>query len=198
MFCGIAGLLGNIAPTVMSVISATITDHRFIAETVSEMGRGELSWIMDVGFYLNAAGLLALSLGTSHAHLGERGWSLGVFALALLALVVTLIGVWDEFGATADAGSGMSVHTKLTFALAPLYLLGPILMAPGVCEDGEVYRWAFYISAAGWVIFATWFKLAPNGYDGLLEKIAILVTLLWTLPLSWILLRRGLAAWSAS
>ena len=196
MFCGLVGLFGNIAPNVLAVVSALTTDHRFIAETISEMGRGDASWIMDVGFYLNAAGLLALALGTSHAHLGERGWSIGIFCLAFLALIVTLVGVWDEFGKTAET-DGMSVHTKLTFALAPLYLIGPIAMAPGIKEDGRAFQMMFYIAAGLWIVLATAFKLSPTEFDGAMEKAAVLSTLLWTVPLSLVLIRRGQAARSA-
>ena len=190
LFCGIAGLLGNLAPVVAIIWASTVIDHNFIADTISDLARGPHRLIMDCGFYLNAAGLLALAIGTSHAHLGRIGWSLGIFALALLALVVVMLGLWDAFGVTAE-GEGMSVHTTLSFLLAPLYVAGPLLMAPAIGRLHTALRWLFVASALVFLVFATGFKLAPTAYDGILEKIAIAATLAWTLPLSWVLIVRG-------
>ncbi len=91
MFCGAVGLIGNIAPMITIIWAAVVIDHNFIADSISDLARGPHRRIMDVGFYVNAAGLLALAIGTAHAHLGRAGWSLGIFALAFLAMVVTLL-----------------------------------------------------------------------------------------------------------
>ena len=112
VLCGIAGLLGSIAPTIMNVIASIVAQHDFIADTISDLGRGPHKWIMDTGFYISAAGRLGLSIGSSHAHFGRMGWSLGIFALALTAMFTVLLGVWDKIG----NGDDLSVHTRLTFA----------------------------------------------------------------------------------
>ncbi len=83
------------------------------------------------------------------------------------------------------------MHTKLSFLLAPLYLVGPLLMAPAVANLHERLRSVFYISAILWLVFAVGFKIVPTSWDGILEKIAVAATMLWTLPLAWILLVRG-------
>ena len=148
--CGAVALLGNLAPLVTMTISALITDHDFVGETISDLGRGPHKWIMDTGFYMNSGALLALAIGAAHLHLGRAGWSFGIFALALLALLTTMIGLWDAFHTVGNNPPGMTVHTWLTFGLAPLYLAGPILMASGAAE---VHRWmkpTFYASAALW------------------------------------------------
>ena len=190
LFCGVAGLLGNIAPLLTIVWASAVIDHDMIADTVSDLARGPHRLIMDCGFYVNAAGLMALAIGAAHAHLGRLGWSLGIFALTLLALVVVLLGLWDAFGATAE-GDGMSVHTTLSFLLAPLYVAGPLLMAPGIARLHGWMRVSFIAAALLFLVFATAFKLAPTASDGILEKIALLATLGWTLPLSWALAVRG-------
>jgi hypothetical protein len=191
VFCALAGLIGDVTPLATIVVAAQITDHHFIADTVSDLARGPHKWIMDVGFYVNAAGLLGLSIAAAHAHLGRAAWSLGVFCLAFIALVVVLLGLWDEFGATAENGSGMSVHTQLTFLLGPLYLAGPLLMAKAAAETDRRYGYLFVTSAALWLVLSVAFKLVPTAYDGIVEKIAIAATLLWTLPLAWLFLARG-------
>lgn len=192
LICGIVGLIGNIAPVVAMLIASGIAEHDIVADTISDLGRGDHKWIMDLGFYMNSAAMLALAIAAAHLHLGRARWSFGIFSLTLLALLTVMIGLWDAFGRSNPEGAGMAVHTWLTFGLGPLYTAGPILMANGV---KRVHRWtpyAFYASAVLWIVFATAFKLAPNSFDGILEKIAVTATLGWTLPLGWLFLRCGL------
>ena len=191
--CGLMGVLGNLAPLLTLVIgNLMVPEQGFFADTISALGDGELHYIMDTGFYLNAGGLLALSIGAAHYHLGRWDWSLGIFALAFLALTVTLIGIWDEFHTAADNPPGLSVHTKLTFALGPLFLVGPLLMIRGARRVWSGYGPLFIASALLWAVLATIFKLAPNDIDGLFEKLAVAATLLWVLPLSILMVRAGL------
>ncbi|MCC1494761.1 DUF998 domain-containing protein [Cognatishimia sp. F0-27] len=184
VFCGILGLLGSFVPIVLNIVASGVAEHDVVADTISDLGRGPHQIIMDTGFYICAAGLIALSIAAAHAHLGGVWWSVGIFALALTALFVVLLGVWDTFG----NGDDLSVHTRLTFALGPLYAVGPLVMAPRIGRIDPRLRWMFCVAAGLWVVFAAWFKLAPDGIDGLLEKIAILATLLWTVPLSLVFL----------
>ncbi|WP_299877816.1 DUF998 domain-containing protein [uncultured Sulfitobacter sp.] len=183
LVCALSGIVGSVAPIVLNVIAAGVAEHDFVADTISDLGRGPHKWIMDYGFYINAFGLLALAIGSAHAHLGRLGWSLGIFVLAGTAFVTVLIGVWDKFGGPTD----MSVHTKLTFFLGPLYLFGPLLMLGGAGPLGRGYTWLFITAAVLWAFLATAFKLAPNGIDGALEKAAVIATQLWTIPLAWLL-----------
>lgn len=191
LFAGIVGLIGNIAPIVAMVAAVPIAQHDFVGDTISDLGRGPHKWIMDTGFYFGAAGLLALAIGSAHYHLGRTAWSAGVFCLAFLALTITLLGLWDRLSTPSE--DEWTWHVWLTFVLGPLYLAGPLLMAKGAARVSRTLAVAFVASAVLWIVFATAFKLAPDSYDGLLEKIAVAATLLWTLPLSFVLLRRGLS-----
>jgi len=188
LVCALAGFLGSVAPIVLNMIAAAVAEHDFVADTVSDLGRGPHKWIMDTGFYLHAAGLLGLAIGAAHLHLGKWDWSFGILSITGLALVAVLIGVWDKFGGAGD----MSVHTKLTFALGPLYLLAPLLLARGAATRSRFYPVAFIMSALLWIVFAAAFKLAPDSIDGILEKTAILATILWTMPLSWLFLSKAI------
>ncbi|SPJ23465.1 DUF998 domain-containing protein [Palleronia abyssalis] len=191
MFCGLMGLAGCIAPFVTIVWGTAVADHDFIADTISDLARGDHKRIMDVGFYLNASGLLAIAIAAAHAHLGKVGWTLGVFALSFLALVVVLLGLWDEFNDVGGPGTDMTVHTQLTFLLGPLYLIGPLVMAKGAGGISPTYGWLFVASAAIWALFAAAFKLSPDSIDGIVEKIAIGGSFLWTVPLSFLFIARG-------
>lgn len=193
LFCGLVGFIGSLTPLVALLVAWPVAEHDFIADTVSDLARGPHKWIMDLGFYVNAAGLLGLAIGAAHVHLGRMAWSLGIFCLSFLALVVVLLGLWDEFHNVGDNASGMTVHTKLTFFLGPLYTAGPLLTARGAAGISRTYGWLFVTSATIWLIFAVAFLMAPTGYDGIVEKVAIAATMLWTLPLSHIFFTRGYA-----
>lgn len=188
VFCGLVGIIGNLGPIVAMSLSVPVARHDFFGDTISDLARGPYAYIMDTGFYFGAAGMLALAIGAAHYHLGRWAWSASLFCLAFLALVITLLGVWDNI---TPEGDGMTVHTRITFALAPLYLAGPLLMAKAIGRVSGALSVAFIASAALWIIFAAAFKLAPDHIDGFLEKIAVASTLIWTLPLSVVLFRAG-------
>lgn len=198
LVCGLVALLGNLAPAVTMAISAGIAEHDMIADTISDLGRGPHKWIMDTGFYMNSAAVLALAIAAAHLHLGRTGWSLGIFALALLALLTTMIGLWDAFHTAERDPPGMTVHTWLTFGLGPLYLAGPILMAQGAARLHAWMKPSFYTAAALWTVFAVAFKLVPTSIDGLMEKIAVTATYGWTLPLAWMFWRQGARRFTAT
>lgn len=185
--CGAVGFAGALLPNALNLVAASVAEHDFVADTISDLGRGPHKLIMDTGFFINAAGLTALAVGAAHAHLGRFWWSMGILCLLLTALVTVMLGLWDKFG----SDRGMSVHTQITFALGPLYLIGPLVMVPALRSEHPRMAKAFVAAALLWMILATAFKLAPNGYDGIIEKAAVLSTLLWTLPLSWLFWRLG-------
>ena len=189
-FCGMLGFVGSLTPIGAMIWSSIVAEHDLIADSVSDLARGPHKQIMDVGFYIHAAALVSLAIGAAHAHLGRAGWSFGLFCLALLALVVSLLGLYDKFNAQGQGGS-MTVHTQLSFLLGPLYLAGPLLMARGMARVHRGYATAFVAAAVLWLVFATLFKLAPTAYDGILEKIGIAATMLWTVPLSLFFIQRA-------
>lgn len=188
---GLVALVGNLAPVFAMAISAGIARHDLVADTISDLGRGPHKWIMDTGFYLNALAMAALAAATLRLHPGGWRWSLGIICLVCLAPLIIGLGLWDQFHTAGDNPPGRTVHTWLTLGLGPLYLVGPLAMAR---DAGRWHGWlrpAFFAAAGLWIVFAAAFKLVPTGIDGLLEKIAVSATYLWTLPLVWLVLRRG-------
>ncbi|MBT8425880.1 MAG: DUF998 domain-containing protein [Silicimonas sp.] len=190
----LCGLLGLLTPVVMSigivVVAMVSPDYSWIEDTISDLARGDTSWIMDKLFYLNAAGMIALALGAAHLHLGRWDWSLGMFALVFLALIIVLLGVWDQFYSQPGVEK-MSVHTTLATVLFPLYLIGPLAMARGAGTISSVYRWLFVAAGILWPITALIYFFGPSQYYGLTERIAGGMTLLLTVPLGWMFLSRG-------
>ena len=192
ILCGAMGILGPVAFTVATlVMQILVPNHDWMADTISDLGDGPMQIWMDCFFYLQGAGLIALAVAAAHAHLGRWGWSAGILMLTLLALAIVLLGVWDEFYTRPDPPH-LSVHTRIAITLLPLFTLGPLAMAAGAARIDERYRRMFLASAALWPVLALTYYFGPDGWDGLLERIAGAVTLLWTVPLGWMFLSRGL------
>lgn len=192
ILCGALGILGPLAMTVGIVVVQSIAPgHDPVSDTISDLARGDTAWIMDVIFYFNAAAMLALAIGAAHLHLGQWDWSLGMFALTFVALDVVLLGVWDTFYSQPGVDK-TSVHTRLATLLFPLYLVGPLAMVRGIARVSAVSKWLFIASGILWPITALIYFYGPAPYYGLTERIAGATTLLWTIPLGWVFLRRGL------
>ena len=192
-FCGAFGILGALVMTFgVAIVQFIAPGHDPVEDTISDLARGDTAWIMDAIFYLNAASLLGLSIAAAHLHLGRWDWSLGIFVLALLALDIVLLGVWDTFY-SAPGVEETSIHTRLATMLYPLFLLGPVLMVRGISREAGVHRWVFIAAAVLWGITALIYFFGPEPYYGITERIAGATTLIWILPLSWVFLRRGMA-----
>lgn len=191
VLCGLLGILGSLAMTIGIVAVQSIAPgHDPVSDTISDLARGDTAWIMDAIFYFNAAAMLALAIGAAHLHLGRWDWSLGLLVLALVALDIVLLGVWDEFYSQPGVEK-TSVHTRLATFLFPLYILGPLAMARGAGEVSRAYTWLFVASAILWAITSLIYFFGPSEYYGVTERIAGATTLLWTVPLGWIFLTRG-------
>jgi len=174
------------------VLQVVIPDHDPVTDTISDLGRGPNAVWMDTLFYLNAAGHVALALGAAHAHLGRWGWSAGTVILTLVGLDLVMLGLWDEFSTESDV-ENLSVHSQLAVLLFPLYFVGPLSMAAGAARASRGYGRAFIAGAALWPVCALAYYFGPDHIDGALERVAGLVTLLWTMPLGWLFLSRGRA-----
>lgn len=66
---------------------------------------------MDVALYGFAAGLFAMALAASHAHLGDIGWPAGMPSLALLAALIITVGARNEYG--DGDNEGVVIHIYL-------------------------------------------------------------------------------------
>ncbi|MFQ6551657.1 DUF998 domain-containing protein [Aestuariibius insulae] len=189
---GLAGLLGSLALVAGTLLGPFfVPNYDWVADTISDMAAGEGEIVMDVALYLYAASLIALSLGAAHLHLGQFGWSGGLFILVILALVVTLVGVRNEYG--DGDNEGIVIHIYLVYAMGALYAVGPWLMADGAGRISTLYFWIFRIAAIAWAVAAPIFFVLPTTYDGLWERILGLITLGWTIPLAWLLFQQGRA-----
>ncbi len=188
---GLAGCAALIAGTLIAPLY--VPEYNSISDTISDLAAGQSEIVMDVALYGFAAGIFAVALAASHAHLGGPWWTLGILALAVLASLVIVIGARNEYG---DGDSdGVVIHIYLVYAMGALVPLTCGAMAPGLRASGHPKaRWALIVSGICWAVLAPIFLLSPTTIDGLLERIVGLTFCAAIAVLSWVFAARGLAA----
>lgn len=165
-FVGFLGCAALIAGTLAA--QTVVPDYNWISDTINDLAAGEGEIVMDVSLYGFAAGLLAVSLASAHAHLGGKGWSTGVLSFALLAALVIIVGARNEYGDSDH--DGVVIHIYLVYGLGLLFALAPACMASAL---GEYHGWARRILiclTGAWEILCPIFLLVPTGIDGLIER----------------------------
>lgn len=171
------------------VAQVMVPGHDWIADTVSDLGAGENEIIMDVALYGFAAGLMAISLASSHAHLGGIAWTGGVFCWAILAAIVVVVAARNEYG--DGDNEGVVIHIYLVYGLGLFFTLAPLCMAAGIGRDTEWAKWALIGLGVLWGVASPIFFFLTDTIDGLYERVLGLIAAAQVVVLSWVYLRRG-------
>lgn len=196
VFFGSLGFAGCLALLAGAMIAPFfVPEYDWVSDTISDLAAGEHRRIMDFALYGFAAGLLATALATSHAHLGGVFWSAGVFSLAVLAVLVTIIAARDEYG--DGDHDGVVIHTELVYGLGVFFLATALCMARGI---GDHHPWAMRtLFALGclWALMAPAFFLMPTSVDGLFERLLGLVAVGMLCTLCTVMVTRGWRAFGS-
>ncbi|SFI49267.1 DUF998 domain-containing protein [Jannaschia pohangensis] len=185
-------LAGPVIFTIAILIAdVVVPDHDWISDTISDLGAGRYEFIVDIGIYAYAASLIALSVGSAHAHLGGRGWTVGIFGLIATGLVVFLIGARNEYG---DGDSdGWVIHSYLVWGLGLAFAVIPWSMSAGMGTIRPVLRKIARGVTVVWIPFSPVFFLMGTEFDGLYERGLGLITFVFTYALAFALLGRSRA-----
>ena len=187
---GLAGCASLLAGTLIAPFY--VPDYNSISDTISDLAAGRSEIIMDVALYGFAAGIFAVALAASHAHLGGPWWTLGIVALAVLASIVIVIGARNEYG--DGDNNGVVIHIYLVYAMGLLVPVTCAAMAPGLRASGHSAAcWALIASGISWSVLAPVFLLSPTAIDGLLERIVGLAFCAVVVVLSLVFASRGVA-----
>lgn len=161
----------------------------WMADTISDLGAGELEYIVDIGLYAFSAGLIACALGTAHIHLDGAPWSWATTGLAALGLIVFLVGARNEYG-DGDA-EGVVIHIYLVYALGALFFAVPMAMSWGAGHVGRGYLRAFRFLSVAWLLAAPLFFFVPTAIDGAYERGLMLIAIAFVISLSALLISEG-------
>jgi hypothetical protein len=167
-----------------------VPGNDMMADTISAMAAGRMSWIVDTGIIAYASALAMLGLGAAAAHPGGWRWSGGMAGLVLLAMTVFLIGFRNEYG-DGDRERGETYHVIFVYILGALLVLVPLALADGAGRFGRGYRRALLAVALVWALTAPWFFFMPTGYDGLYERALGVVSFAFVGTLALMLIRAG-------
>ncbi len=185
-------LAGPVIFSVAIVIADfVVPDHDWIADTISDLGAGRYEFIVDIGIYAYAASLIALSVAAAHAHLGGRGWTVGLFGLIATGLIVFLIGARNEYGDGDE--EGWVIHSYLVYALGVAFAVIPWSMAEGMAAIRPILGRAARAVTIVWVLMAPVFFFLPTGIDGLYERLLGAITFVFVGALAFALLGRARA-----
>ena len=170
LVCATVVVLGVLMSAAALVTADFIVEgNDFVSDTISEMAAGqENHWLMDLGIYGLALAVLAAALGCAHVHLGHTRWSLGTGALGLMAFVIFMIGVRDEYG-DGDT-DGTTIHLYLVYALGVLMAAAPLLLSPAATGLSHGHVVALRALAILWIVTAPIFFFVPDAWDGLYER----------------------------
>ncbi|MEM7711157.1 MAG: DUF998 domain-containing protein, partial [Pseudomonadota bacterium] len=146
--------IGGCVVFALSILIAdfVVPDHDWIADTISDLGAGRYEYIVDIGIYCFAAALIASAVGASHAHLGGRGWTVGIYGLIVTGLIVFLVGARNEYG-DADQ-DGTVIHVYLVYALGVAFAVIPWAMSRGAAAISDRLGWACKAATVLWVPLA--------------------------------------------
>ena len=168
--CAYLTVVGVVAMAVALVIAdIVVPDNDWVSDTISEMAAGQdTRWIADLGIYGLAGAVLAAALGCAHLHPGHTGWSLGTGALGLLAFVIFMIGVRNEYG-DGDR-EGVEIHIYLVYAVGVLVAAAPLLLSGGVGLVSHGHMVALRALGVLWIVTAPVFFFVPDAWDGAYER----------------------------
>jgi hypothetical membrane protein len=180
VFIAFAGMI--IFPISILIADFVVPDHDWIADTISDLGAGKYEFIVDIGIYAYAASLIACAVAASHAHLGGRGWTMGIYGLIAAGLIVFLIGARNEYGDGDD--SNWHIHVYLVLAVYVIFSVIPWSMSSGMAAMRPVLGRIAKGVTIVWVPLAPLFFVFPNEIDGVYERALGLVTFVFVAALA--------------
>lgn len=166
-----------------------VPNYDRVADTISDLAAGDSEIIMDVALYGFAIGIMAVSLGFAHEHLGKAGWSTGVMSLAIVAGLVVIIGARNEYG--DGDNEGVVIHIYLVYALGLLFVIIPATLFSGLRGHHPCAAWLTVALAVAWAIMAPVFLMSPTRIDGLLERILGLTACAMIATYGTVIFKRG-------
>ena len=181
--CAVLGVTGAAALVGANVWgSLVVPGHDFVADTVSDLAAGRYEYIQDIGLYGYAVALLALTVALAHLHAEDGRWNIGLAALGLTALLVTIIAARNEYG--DNDSEGVEVHIYLVYAMGVTFTLAFACFAEGLDAIRPRYRALSYVIAVLWAVGAVIFFLLPTEWDGLWERGLGILTVIWVVAVS--------------
>lgn len=191
----LAGLLA-VAAAIVAVAAdvaaiALRPARSFLATSVSATAVGEHAWFVDGAIYLMGAAFAVLAFALHHWNLDHGRYRFGIFCLGALALTVFLLAGWDAYD--PDQVPDFGFHMMLVYSLSAFFPLAALTLARGLSKVSGFWG-AFSISLAVlWLISGPIYAVTPEELEGLFQRIAFVLLLVWVAGVGVLLVRAVVA-----
>lgn len=191
--CGIVGIVGGLVVVIADFIGIFVVDsYNPITQTISNLAIGKYGWIQDVGLNLYGISLFILAIALWRWNLGDWRWRSGAILLFLIGIDILVISEYDRYARDPNS-FGRMVHLYAVYVLGVLLPLTCLLCSFGLRRVGRKWRYFSWAIAALWIIFGPPFFRVPTNYDGLYERFVAVILLCWTVTISGLVLKYGVA-----
>lgn len=188
--CGLLAVLGAAAGLAGDIVTVRLNEQiNFLANTVSEGAAGPHSLWVDLGLTLEGLGLIAIAGGLYRWRGDGVRFKAGCGVLVLTGLSIILIAWHNAYG---DGEPSMIViHEPLTLVMGLLFAGALGLLAKELGEmDTGYFRFSF-IAGGAWILAWPAFVLAPEAWNGAVERTAGFTLIVWMVIAGRLLMRRG-------
>ena len=189
---GLAGAIGALAVAATNAVATVVVDHQgWMQDTISDLAAGPSDWIQDIGLYLFAAGLVALSIGLWRLDLNGWRWTGAAVLLWVLAADVVVMAAFEAY---SGGDPGFTLHPWAVYLFGFAFGLVLLFLAPGLGHVGRGWMWASLAVFVAWVVLAPIYFVVPPGIEGAYERGLGLIVIAWMLAISLLLHEEGRAA----
>ena len=180
----IVAILGALAVVVANVVAVWLHPTTgFFADTISNLAAGRYHWVLDAALVLFGLGMIAVAFALWSFRLDGWRWRLGAALIGLSGLGVIVIALWNEYG--DGAPGGVTIHLETVIALGLAFAIGSWLVAPGLSRIRTFWAGLSVWLGLFWLLAGlAYFFLAPDGLDGLIERIAAMAMVLWAVAMA--------------
>ncbi len=186
----IAAAIGAVAADIIAISQRE--GASFLATSVSATAVGATAWFVDAAIYLTAAAIAALAFALHHWHLDHGRYRFGIFCLGGLSISMFLLAGWSAYD--PDQVPDFGFHMMQVYALSAFFPLAALTLARALTKVHA--RWGVFsvCLAALWMISGPIYAVTPEDWEGLFQRIAFVMMLIWLAGLGVVLIGAAVRA----
>ena len=182
-FTAAMAVLGAVAVVAANLVGAWLHPTTgLLADTISNLAAGRYHWVLDAALVVFAVALVMIAIALWDFDLDGWRWRAGAICVGLTGLLIVLIGLYNEYG-DGEPG-GVTIHLEAVIAMGLLFTAGTILLSFGLVRIGTYWSGMTVLSGVVWLVLGVAFFFAPDGWDGLVERLAAGALVVWMLSMA--------------
>ena len=183
-FVSVAAILAAVAVIVANLVGVGLHPTTgLFADTISNLAAGRYHWILDAALVMFGIALVFIATALWAFDLDGWRWRSGVACIGLTGIAILVIALYNEYG-DGDTG-GITIHLEVVVAMGLLFTLGTILLSFGLVRMGTFWSGLNVLTGVLWLVIGlAFFFLTPDAWDGLVERIAAGMLIVWTFAMA--------------